>query len=182
MDGNGVWRFPEGSGRQKSVERYFCNIICGSPTTSEVMGLRWDEMIRLISVFAGCIWFCRLMLCFSGDQMQLIEDTFRNSQQSEYHNNPKNWDIRKNYFNHPKIWTRWLYPPYYRVMHFKDADRIANSVDPDQTAPLGAVGLGLHYMTRSICLKTWDHYSRLSLVYFSECIGAKLPFHWCQDW
>ena len=28
---------------------------------------------------------------------------------------------------------------YHRVMHPKDADSIANSEDPDQTAPLGAV-------------------------------------------
>ena len=33
----------------------------------------------------------------------------------------------------------WL---YYRIMLPKDADRIANSVDPDQTAPLGAVWSG----------------------------------------
>ena len=33
----------------------------------------------------------------------------------------------------------WL---YYTVMHPKDADGIANSVDPDQTAPLGAVWSG----------------------------------------
>ena len=32
--GNGVWRFPEGSGRQGRVERYCCNVICGAPTTS----------------------------------------------------------------------------------------------------------------------------------------------------
>ena len=43
MDGNGVWRFPEGSGRQGRVERYCCNVICGVPTTSKVKGLRWDE-------------------------------------------------------------------------------------------------------------------------------------------
>ena len=30
----------------------------------------------------------------------------------------------------------WL---YHRVMSPNDADRMANSVDPDQTAPLGAV-------------------------------------------
>ena len=29
-----------------------------------------------------------------------------------------------------------------RVMHPKDAEGIANSVDPDQTAPLGAVWFG----------------------------------------
>ena len=40
MDGNGVWRFPEGSGRQGRVERYCCNVICGALTTSEVKGLR----------------------------------------------------------------------------------------------------------------------------------------------
>ena len=46
MDGNGVWRFPEGSGRQGRVERYYCNVICGAPTTSEFKGLRWDDDIR----------------------------------------------------------------------------------------------------------------------------------------
>ena len=40
MDGNGVWRFPEGSGRQGRMERYCCNFICGAPTTSKVKGLR----------------------------------------------------------------------------------------------------------------------------------------------
>ena len=39
MDRNGVWRFPEGSGRHRRVERYWCNVICGAPTTSEVKGL-----------------------------------------------------------------------------------------------------------------------------------------------
>ena len=43
MDGNGVWRFPEGSGRQGRVERYCCKIICGAPMTSKVKGLRWDD-------------------------------------------------------------------------------------------------------------------------------------------
>ena len=34
--------------------------------------------------------------------------------------------------NHSKIWSMWL---YHRVMSPNDADRMANSVDPDQTAP-----------------------------------------------
>ena len=38
-----------------------------------------------------------------------------------------------------EIWTRRL---FLRVMHPKDAEGIANSVDPDQTAPLGAVWSG----------------------------------------
>ena len=49
----------------------------------------------------------------------------------------KNSDTQNICCNPPKIWTRWLYR---RVMHSKDADKIANSVDPDQTAPLGALG------------------------------------------
>ena len=39
MDGNGISRFPEGSGRQGRVERYCCHVVCGSPTTSVVKGL-----------------------------------------------------------------------------------------------------------------------------------------------
>ena len=38
-----------------------------------------------------------------------------------------------------KIWTMWL---YHRVMSPNDAVGMANSVDPDQTAPLGAVWSG----------------------------------------
>ena len=45
----------------------------------------------------------------------------------------------KHLLYHPEIWTRLL---YHRVMHPKDADRMANSVDPDQTAPLVAVWSG----------------------------------------
>ena len=33
--------------------------------------------------------------------------------------------------NHSKIWTMWL---YHRVMSPNDADGMANSADPDQTA------------------------------------------------
>ena len=44
----------------------------------------------------------------------------------KYRKNPKISDTQKVCCNHPKIWTRWL---YHRVMHPKDAARIANSVD-----------------------------------------------------
>ena len=43
----------------------------------------------------------------------------------------------------------WLYR---RVLSPKDADRMANSVDPEQS------DLGLHCLPRHICPKTWDHY------------------------
>ena len=65
-----------------------------------------------------------------------------------YSKNPKNSDTRKTGCNHPKSRTRCLSQ---RVMHPKYAEGIANSVDPDQTAPqtapLGAV-------CSSICPKT----------------------------
>ena len=53
-----------------------------------------------------------------------------------YHKNPKTLDTRENCGNVPKIRTTWFYRI---VMHPKDTDRMANSVDPDQTAPVGAV-------------------------------------------
>ena len=52
---------------------------------------------------------------------------------SYYGKNPNNSDTRNICCNHPKIWTTWIYR---RVMHPKDAEGSANSVDPDQTAPV----------------------------------------------
>ena len=49
---------------------------------------------------------------------------------------PKFSDTIKLCCNLPKIQTK---RPNFRVFHQKDANRIANSEDPDQTAPLGAV-------------------------------------------
>ena len=43
----------------------------------------------------------------------------------------QNFQTPKNCCNYLKIWTMWL---YHIVMSPKDADRMANSVDPDQTA------------------------------------------------
>ena len=50
-------------------------------------------------------------------------------------------------------------------MHRNNADRMANSVDPDQTVPLRdpdqeQSDLGLHCLPRPICQKTKDHYGR----------------------
>ena len=42
-------------------------------------------------------------------------------------------------------------------MRPKDAEGIAKSVDPDQTAPLGQSDLGLHCLPRPVCLKTLKH-------------------------
>ena len=53
---NGVWRFPEGSGRQRKVERYCRNVICGAPMTAEVKGLRLDAMraLNIVTVRFDC--------------------------------------------------------------------------------------------------------------------------------
>ena len=53
-----------------------------------------------------------------------------------YRKFPKYSDTQKICCNHSKIRTMWL---YHRVMSPNDADEMANSVDPDQTAPLRAV-------------------------------------------
>ena len=53
-----------------------------------------------------------------------------------YRKVPKFWDARKVCCNLPKIHTK---RPKLRVFSQEDANGIANSEDPDQTAPLGAV-------------------------------------------
>ena len=53
-----------------------------------------------------------------------------------YRKVPKFSDARKICCNLPKIQTK---RPNLRVFHQKAANGIANSEDPDQTAPLGAV-------------------------------------------
>ena len=54
---------------------------------------------------------------------------------------PKISDIRKFAVLSPKKLNKMALP-YIRVPHPKDAEGIANSVDPDQTAPLGALWSG----------------------------------------
>ena len=52
------------------------------------------------------------------------------------------------------MWTKWL---HHRVISPNDADRIANSVDPDQTALLGAV---------------WSGSALFAQAYLSENLGS----------
>ena len=65
------------------------------------------------------------------DKRHPVKDDYRT-----YRKVPKFLDTRKCCYNHPKTGKKRF---YLRVMHPKDADSIANSEDPDQTAPLGAV-------------------------------------------
>ena len=61
---------------------------------------------------------------------------------------PKNSDTRKKCCKYPKIGTVSF---YYRVIGPKDADEIANSVDPGQTAPLGKLRIIMVYWHCVIC-------------------------------
>ena len=67
---------------------------------------------------------------------------------------PKYSDTPKICCNQSKIWTMWL---YHRVLSPNDADGMANSVDPDQTAPVGAV---------------WSGSALFAQVYLSENLGS----------
>ena len=72
----------------------------------------------------------------------------------DYRKFPKYSDTQNICCDHSKIWTMWL---YHRVMSPNDADGMANSVDPDQTAPLGAV---------------WSGSALFALAYMSENLGS----------
>ena len=72
----------------------------------------------------------------------------------KYRKFPKYSDTQKICCNHSKSWIMWL---YHRIMSPNDADRIANSVDPDQTAPLGAV---------------WSGSALFAQTYLSENLGT----------
>ena len=56
-----------------------------------------------------------------------------------YSKNSKNWDTDNNYRKCPKNETALFHNA---VMSPKEVDGAANSVDPDQTAPSGAVWSG----------------------------------------
>ena len=61
------------------------------------------------------------------------------TQSLQYRKNSKNWDTRNKCHNCPTIGTVGFYSA---VLCSKDADRITNREDPDQTAPWGAVWSG----------------------------------------
>ena len=74
--------------------------------------------------------------------------------QTVYRKFPKYSDTQTVCCNHSKIWTMWL---NHREMSPNDADEMANSVDPDQTAPVGAV---------------WSESALFAQTYLSENLGS----------
>ena len=128
---------------------------------------------------------------------------------SKYRKNSKNWDTRNNYHNCPTFRTVVFYSA---VLCSKDADRITNREDPDQTAPWGAVWSGSAlfaqtYLSQYLKLLRypfiskniiWAHFL-FSLLYFSsyylkllvsnsKCSGTKkflwniTSFGWTLTW
>ena len=83
--------------------------------------------------------FHRVMCLNDADGMANSVDPDQTAPLLKYSKTPKNSDTQKNYCNYPKIWLILI---FHRVMCLNYADRMANSVDPDQTAPLGAVWSG----------------------------------------
>ena len=80
-------------------------------------------------------WMPRLIWVFAGHTAILLDLSCRGSiMYTVKILNPKNSDARKICCNYPKGWTVWFDD---RVMSPKDADGMANSVDPVQTAPVG---------------------------------------------
>ena len=75
----------------------------------------------------------------------------------------------KNCCNHFNIWTMWL---YHRVMSPNDTDGMANSVDPDQTAPLGAVWSGSILFAQAYLSENLG-----SLRYRVRCLADKITCH-----
>ena len=69
---------------------------------------------------------------------------------------------QKIYCNYPKIWLAWI---FHSLMHPNDADGMANSADPDQTAP--PLGLGA----------VWSGSALFAQTYMSENLGS-LRYMW----
>ena len=75
----------------------------------------------------------------------------------------------------------WL---YHRVLHPNDADGMANSVDPDQTAPLGTVWSGsANKMANSVdpdqtapLEAVWSGSALFAQTYLSENLGSLRVF------
>ena len=63
-----------------------------------------------------------------------------------YRKTPKNSDTWKTYFNNPKISLIWT---VHREIHLNNATGMANSVDPDQTAPRSS-DLSLHCLSKNL--------------------------------
>ena len=125
-------------GRRQSVLGN--SVIIGStPCFSFVLLLTscWKQISVWSLCFAVVLKFL-LKLCIKSKVVCIFKAKLTTSREHSayiflnYHKFPKYSDTPKICCNQSKIWTMWLYR---RVMSPNDADGMANSVDPDQTAP-----------------------------------------------
>ena len=94
--------------------------------------IKWHVLLRIWFLYA-----VDLSVCLRHKHDEIIR--CRHMTLKQYCKFHRYSDTQKICCNHTKIWTMWL---CHRVMSPNDADGMANSVDPDQTAPLGAVWSG----------------------------------------
>ena len=114
-----------------------CNSLCIVWTHYSMVESQCSNFRVITTIF----WGIRIFRKFTVTETHCSCISFRQCRKF-----PKYSDKQKIYCNHPKSLTRWR---FLRVMHPKDAEGTANSVDPDQTAPLG-----LHCLPRPVCPKT----------------------------
>ena len=94
---------------------------------------------------------------------------------------PKYSDTQKICCNHTKIWTMWLYN---RVMSPNDADGMANSVDPDQTAPAVWSGSALFaqaYLSKNLgslwyIANLMPRFALPENLFFEKCQSCNFPW------
>ena len=98
------------------------------PNTADGMAKRVDNDQKRSSL----IWVHTVHLGLSVRKLRVILESGSLRKALFYRKFPKYSDTQNICCNHSKIWTMWL---YHWVMSPNDADGMANSVDPDQTAP-----------------------------------------------
>ena len=107
----------------------------------------WPQFAYIQSLFGECIWSFAQSLSLSLFHWPHMLETALKWLLNTTVKIKKIWTSENFCCNHPKIWTTRL---YHRVMLLKDADGIANSVNPDQEQS----DLGLLYLPRPVCPKT----------------------------
>ena len=112
--------------------------------------------------------------CHTESDNYCCRKTYKQNKKVYYCKFPKYSDTQKICCNHSKIWTLWL---YHRVMSPNDADGMANSVDPDQTAPLGAVWSGSALFAQAYLSKNLG-----SLRYFDLMLLPRLKLVLSAEW
>ena len=89
-------------------------------------------------------------------------------------------DTQKICYNHSKIWTMWL---YHRVISPNDADGMANSIDPDQTAPLGAVWSGSALFAHKLRIITvFQLYHNYGTAMLTALCNKGSRINYVQEW